>query len=298
MPKEELYRLESVNTKRIKRMPGIQIDASQKGIEKIRKFAKERGHCIPVVLSEADGCMTLLSGAAVFEANLKERVSKIPAVIVKTSGDADNLLFALQSASLKESPDMMAISAAIVRLIDCHGIPRKHIAQSMGKSASWLARTESLSRKLNDSVKVMVAQGETSVRTAQEIARLPPEVQTTFAISAGNELLTNENVIYLVNRYLNEDTCEEERAKIVNTPGLALPEDKKNHNFKGRDYSDSARLSRAIGRCLDTGIALMRILDNIDFNEVSIRQVDIVELLGCLNELTERLQTFVVRDNK
>jgi len=293
MQDEKSYKLESINIKRIKRMPGIQIDASQKKIEKIAGFTKKWGQCIPVVLSESNGCMTLLSGAAVFEANLKERISKVPAVIVETDSDADDLLFALQSASLNELPDMIGISTAIVQLIDYHGIARKHIAGSMGKSKAWLAKTESLGRKLNDRVKTMVVQGEIPARTAQEVARLPPDVQTMFAISVSNEFLNKESVVYLVNRYLNKDTCEEERSRIISTPGMALPGDKKSRGVKGRDCSDSARFSHIVGRCLDSCISLLDMFNKINVNEISIRREDASKLAEYLNELSERIRKLV-----
>ena len=293
MKNNELYRLESVNIKSIKRIPGIMLDSSRKKIENTIKFSKERGYCMPVVLSESEGCMSLLSGAAVFEANLKEKTKKIPAVIVKTGGDADNMLFALQSAFLNENPDMIGVSAAIVQLIDCHGISRKQIAETTGKSSSWIARMESLSRRLNNSVRDMVAQGQITSRTAHEIARLPVDVQTMFAISVSNAFLTKDKTTYLVNRYLDEDASEEERSKIINTPELALPEDKKNYRFKGKDCSDSTRLSYAVGKCLDIGISLIHMLDNLDLKEVSIHYDDTVTLLGCLNELSKRVKVLV-----
>ena len=293
MKNNELYRLESVNIKNIKRIPGVKIDASHGKIEKARKFAENRGNCMPVVLAESKGCMTLLSGAAVFEANLMERKTKIPAVIVKTDGDADNLLFALQSAAMNESPDVIAVSAAIVRLIDSYDVSRKQIAETTGKSSTWIARMESLSRKLNESVREMVIQGQINSRTAHEIARLPSDVQMMFALSVSNEFLNKESVTYLVNRYLNENTCENERNKIVNTPKQALPEDKKASTFRSKDYSDSSRLSQAISICIDVSISLLHILDNIDFKTVSVHHDDTVILLGCLNELITRIQLLV-----
>ena len=293
MQKNENFRLELVNTSRIKRISGLKIDASLKKIEKTQKFSKARGHCMPVILSESDGCMTLLSGAAVFESNLKEKAIKIPAIIVKTDGDADNLLFSLQSAFLNESPDMIAVSSAIVQLIDFYGFSRKNIAEIMERAPSWVTRMESLSRRLNDPVKDMVAQGHISSRTAYEIARLPPGVQTVFAVSVGNEFLNKESVAYLVNRYLNEDLREEEQDRIINAPRLALPEEKKKHNFKGRDCSESARLSHAICRCMDISLSLTYMIDKIDIHSVSIRQTDITELVKCLNELVLRIQALI-----
>ena len=115
-------RMEQVPTRLIKRMPGLQIGASQKRIEKIKDFAKKRGYCTPVILSESQGCMTLLTGVSTFEACLEAKETSVPAVIVQTEGGADDVLFALQSAELDEAPHAIAVSAAIVYLIDQYGI--------------------------------------------------------------------------------------------------------------------------------------------------------------------------------
>jgi len=283
------YRCEVVSTRQIKRMPGLNLGASQRRVGKIKDFAKMRGYCNPVVLSDSDGCMTLLAGAATYEACLEEKESKIPAVIVRTEGEADNLMFALQSAELNETPNAVALGTAVVRLIDHHGISRKCIAETLGKSPAWLNKMENLSRKLNSTVQKMVTQGQVSPRSAQEIARLPADVQTTFAVSVGNEFLNKENIIYLVNRYLNADTGTEERDRIINTPKTALPNEIKSRSRIGVDKSDSARLSRAIARCLDDTSYLSNLLNNIHTCETAIYIPDIMALANSLLALHARL---------
>jgi ParB-like chromosome segregation protein Spo0J len=277
-------------------MPGIQIDASQKGVGKIKDFAKKRGYCNPVVLSDSNGCMTLLAGAATYEACLEEKETKIPAVIVQTAGEADNLMFALQSAQLNEVPNAIAIGAAIVQLIDSFQIPRKHICEALGKSPAWINRMESLSRKLNSGVQKMVAQGQIQSRSAQEIARLPDSVQMPFAVSANHEFLSKENITYLVNRYLNEDTGAEERDRIIYTPKVALPNERKNRSC--RDNSDSARLARALARCLDDAESLSRLLPRIDPEETVIRTADIIALAESLLVLQEHLEDIFTQVKK
>jgi len=291
-------RLELVPARMIKRMPGLQIDATQKGIGKVKDFAKERGYCKPVILSESNSCMTLLAGAATYEACLEEKETKIPAVIVKTNGDADNLMFALQSAGLNEAPNAIAIGAAIVQLIDSFQIPRKHITGVLGKSPAWLNKMESLSRKLNSEVQKMVALGQVPSRTAQEIARLPDDVQMPFAVSASQEFLSKENVTYLVNRYLNEGTGAEERDRIIHTPKLAIPNEGKRRTRMCRDDSDSARLAWAIARCLDAAAYLFRLLNTIKMEDAAIRITDISALDGSLIALHERLQAVFLPGEK
>ena len=290
MKSKENYRLELVPAQHIKRMPGLNLGASQRGIRKIKDFARVRGYCKPVVLSDSEGCMTLLAGTATFEACLEEKEQKVPAVIVRTEGEADNLIFALQTAELNDLPNAVAIGAAVVRLIDHYGVTRKYIAETLGKSPAWINKMENLSRKLNGTVQKMVAQGQVPPRSAQEIARLPDGVQTTFAVSASNEFLSKENVVYLVNRYLDEDTGAEERNRIINTPKLALPNELKSYSRMAKDKSGSVRLSRAIARCLDSATYLSNLLDNIDIG-IAICLPDIMALADSLATLSMRLQS-------
>ena len=222
--------------------------------------------------------MTLLAGAATFKASLDNKKTNIPAVIVKSSGEADDIMFLLQLAGLDDSPGAIAIGTAIVRLVDVHGVARKHIAESLDKSPQWLNGMEALIRKLNHNVQDMVTEGLVSARTAQEIARLPDEVQTPFAISVGNEFLSKENVKCLVNRYLDEDTCTDERIRIINTPKQALPNDWNSRGRRSIDCSDSARLSRAMARCLDDVDCLSNLLGKLDVDKVSVRMSDVVAM--------------------
>jgi len=290
MDGNEGCRLELVPARLIKRMPGITLGATKKYIGKARDISRERGYYRPVVLSESQGCMTLLSGAATFEACLEDKTAKVPAVIVKTAGEADGLLFALQSAELDEPLGAVAVSAAIVQLVDLHCVPRKRIAETLGKSPAWITKMEGLSRRLNGTVQAMVAEGQLSARSAQEIARLPDDVQVQFAASTANEFLSKEGVAYLVSRYLNEGTGAEERERIVRTPKLALPDDRKNRGRVARDNSESARLARAIARCMDSVSSLYGLVGRIDTGGVAVHMADIASLAGSLDALLRQIR--------
>jgi len=283
--------MELVPTRRIKRMPGVQVGVTRKDIGKVRDFAKKRGYCNPVVLSDCGGCMTLLSGAATFEASLEEKETKIPAVIVQTDGEADDLMFALQSVELNDTMSAIAVGAAVVRLIDSHNVPRKHIIETLGKSPAWLNKMEGLSRRLNVEVQRLVVEGQVSARSAQEIARLPGDVQATFAISVCNDYLSKDNVAHLVNRYLNEDVGPEERDRIVNTPKLALSNESKRRGRMCRDDSVSARLSRAIAGCLDSSACLSELLASADVCGAAVRITDVEALADSLAALRMLLMT-------
>jgi hypothetical protein len=122
-------------------------------------------------------------------------------------------------------------------------------------------------------------------RSAQEIARLPDDVQVAFAISVCNNYLSKDSVAYLVNRYLNEDAGPDERHRIINTPKLALPNGTKGRNRTGRDNSVSARLSRAIAGCLDGNACLCKLLNGEDISGAAVRMADVKALIDSLADL-------------
>jgi len=284
-----------VSTELITRIPD-RLDSSKKKVEKIRDFAKKRGYIKPVTLSsDHNGRMTLLVGEATLVACQEEKIRNIPAVVVQTHGIADDLIFALQCLELEDSPNTITVSAAIVQLIDRYGVTRKHIAESLGKSFAWINKMESLSRSLNEKVQRLVAEGTLVSRSAQEIARLPDDVQLTFAASVSNEFLSKEDVIYLVNRYLNKDVGDEERNRIIRTPKLVLPNERKHRNRMNKDTSDSMRLAHAIARCMDDATYLSRLLNRIQWEEVVVYPCDIRMLMDCLRALLTQIQTVFTR---
>jgi len=198
-------------------------------------------------------------------------------------------MFALQLEELNEPINAVAAGAAIVRLIDSHNVPRKHIVEVLGKSPAWLNKMEGLSRRLNGQVQELVVEGLVSARSAQEIARLPDKVQLTFAISASNDYLSKDSVAYLVSRYLNEDISSDERDRIINTPKLALPNESKSRARIKRDSSVSARMSRAIAGCMDYNALLCKLLAGVDISGVAVQIMDIKALIDSMAALHSRL---------
>ena len=283
------FHVEMVPTLHIKRMPGMQIGTTREAVGKVRDFTKKRGCCNPVVLSDSGGHMTLLTGAASFEVCLEGKDTKIPAVVVKTDGEADDLIFALQAAQINESLSAVAAGSAIVELIDSHRVPRRHIAELLGKARSWISRMENIGRNLNVSVRRLVVEGRVSARSAQEIARLPDGVQMAFAVAACNDFLNKENIAYLVNRYLSKDTGAEERDRIVRTPRLEIPAGTMRRGRRGRDDSANARMSRAIAKCLDGVSHLGSLLEGPDIEESAVFDADIAALTDSLSVLLARL---------
>lgn len=298
MESNKKFRMEMLSVQRISRIPCLALDSSRDRIDKIKAFAKARGYWAHVIVADSPGCMPLLVGAAAFEACLEDKQETIPALIVQTEGMADNLMLALQTAELDTSPNALSVSAAVVHLIDEYGMSRRDIAESLGKSSSWISRMETLGRNINTDVQTMVTDKLISSRTAQEIARLPDDVQLSFATAVHNAFLNKDKIAYLINRYLNENTSTEERERIIHTPDRVLPDTLKKHRRTGIDHSDSAKLSNAMAKCMDSAVYLTRLIDRIDPDEVIVLDSDISSLFQGVTALLHKLQCFAPGQNE
>jgi hypothetical protein len=90
------------------------------------------------------------------------------------------------------------------------------------KSKSWISKRQALALKLSDKVKGMVKDGVICVRTAEDIAKLPPDVQFSFACATARDGLNKTNVGQLVKLYRCEATGEALREAILNNPLTVL----------------------------------------------------------------------------
>jgi hypothetical protein len=92
----------------------------------------------------------------------------------------------------------------------------------LGKSASWVSNRLSLVTRLDANVYELVKSGLLEPRSAQDIARLPADVQFTFAETAVREGLPKSAVEQLVGAYNDEGCPRAVKEQIVSNPRAAL----------------------------------------------------------------------------
>jgi len=142
--------------------------------------------------------------------------------------------------------DSLALSKALCLAVDEYGIPRKSIARTLGRSLSWVTLMERISRDLCESVKVMVADGFISTRSAEEIARLPVNGQERFAEKVFKLGLNKTQVRSLVSDYLSEDCDREKQEQILNDPLSVL----QSGQGIGNTVTPEVRFARLLQRCI------------------------------------------------
>ena len=265
--------------------PKLELYPTENSVKKYEHLIVNSGNVAPVVVAMSEnGQMTLVHGAEALEACRNSKVRKIPAVITATNNLEQEMMLSLHMQTLQVPANMIAISSLLCRLIDDHGISRREIAKALGKSKSWLTLTERLTRDLSGGVRQMVTDELISTRAAEEVARLPVNVQTRFATNAVNNFLNKNQVKELVERYMEPDCGEEERGAIVGDPTRYLSS--RTCQKQGRSLlSEGARLAGYLRRCLSACAGLMTFVREIGPEAIIDARNDIQILMGELSIL-------------
>ena len=176
----------------------------------------------PVVGTTQGGSRLLLSGQCELTALRELGVRKMDAVEVGMDGDAGaRAKLSLLLMSLKDGPGALCEGLLLQEAVGA-GVPRSEIQTMLGKSASWVSNRISLVTRLDAGVHEMVRCGLLDPRSAEEVARLPPEAQFAFAEAAVREGLAKSAIESLVCAY-NDATCPDAvKAQILSDPWTAM----------------------------------------------------------------------------
>jgi len=176
----------------------------------------------PVVGATPGGNLLLLSGQCELTALRELGVKKMDAIEVDVTGDAGvRAKLSLLLISLKDMPGALCEGLLLQEAVGA-GVPRSEIQTMLGKSASWVSNRISLVTRLDVNVYEMVRSGLFDPRSAEEVARLPAEVQFAFAETAVREGLPKSAIESLVAGY-NDETCPDAvKAQIISDPRSAI----------------------------------------------------------------------------
>ena len=176
----------------------------------------------PVVGTTQSGNRRILSGQCELTALRELGVRKMDAVEVNLAGDAGaRAKLSLLLMSLKDGPGALCEGLLLQEAVGA-GVPRSEIQGMLGKSASWVSNRISLVTRLDANVYGMVRGGLLEPRSAQEVARLPTEVQFAFAEAVVREGLPKSSVDSLVAGYNDEGCPDAVKAQILSDPRSAL----------------------------------------------------------------------------
>ena len=213
----------TLKTRQILKNPVLTLGVSQKDVGKYKKVAMVYGNVAPVIVSapEKSGECVILAGSARLEACTQAGINEIPAVMARDCDEVGRLKLSLMMSALREEASALSEGALINQLINEYGVAPRELANLLGKSKAWVSKRLSMDQKLSETVKGMVSDGSLCPRSAEEVAKLPAEVQTDFASNAVNCGLNKTEMGFLVQSYRNTYS-DDVRRKIVESPLEAL----------------------------------------------------------------------------
>ena len=201
----------------------LAITADKAAVEKCRRALDEFGALNPPVVGAlADGSRIVLSGESEFAAIKESGSQKLMAALVSVpADDAGGAKMSLLLSSLRKGPGALCEGMLLRDALDS-GANRAEIGRMLSRSASWLSNRLALAERLDGGVRELLSRGLLDARSAQEIARLPGELQHEFADKVVREGLPKSSIESLVAGYNAEHCPEEVKAQIIGDPGAAL----------------------------------------------------------------------------
>jgi len=212
----------TLKVRQIEKNPILSLSTGEKDVKKYEMVTKTYGNVVPATVGQSGDVYRLLSGQARLEACAHNGIQEIPVIVAELSDEAEQMKLALLLSTVREEGNALSEGAFIDALVMNHGVTRRELMDLLKKSKSWVSKRHSLILKLTEDVKVMVKDGLICPRTAEEIAKLPEEVQLSFAVTVVRDGLSKTNVGQLVNLYTREEIDSELRKAILNSPLAVL----------------------------------------------------------------------------
>ena len=206
----------------IEKSPILALSTSEKDVEKYGRVTKTYGNVTPAVVGQSGNAYRVLAGQAGLEACAHNGIQEMPVIVAEISDEAEQMKLALLLSTIRQEGGPLSEGAFIDALVTHHGVTRRELMSLLKKSKAWISKRQLLALKLADNVKGMVKDGVICARTAEEIARLPEDIQVSFACNVIRDGLSKTNVAQLVSLYTREEPGSALRDTILKSPQAAL----------------------------------------------------------------------------
>lgn len=224
----------------------LAISVGSRELERCEKAIREYGLLSPVVVRRCEqGYYQVLSGECERMVLARMRQTTTQAVVIELSDEPEATRLALLLSSLKRSPNALSEGLLLKELCQ-NRHTQTEVAFMVGRSVSWVNKRLALAERLAASVVDLVRAGQLCPHTAQEIARMPGDVQQTFANKVVTERLAKSVVERLVSTYNNPQTPSEFRQSVLENPRATLgllAEARKSRGPKTKEATDIKSLT-------------------------------------------------------
>ena len=206
----------------IEKNPILALSTSEKDVEKYERVTKTYGNVTLAIVGQSGNAYRVLAGQAGLEACAHNGIQDMPVIVAEISDPAEQMKLALLLSTVRQEGGPLSEGAFIDALLTHHGVTRRELMGLLKKSKSWISKRQSLALRLSDTVKVMVKDGIICARSAEEVAKLPEDVQITFVGKIVRDGLSKADVGQLVGLYTREDADCAIRKAILESPLAVL----------------------------------------------------------------------------
>jgi len=271
----------------IEKDPILALGMSEKDVEKYGRVAKAYGNVAPAIVGQRGAGYRILAGQARLEACAQNGIQEMPVIVADADGEANQMKLALMLSTVREEGGPLSEGALINALVTQHGVPRHELMALLKKSKSWISKRETLALRLSEDVKGMVRGGVISARTAEEIARLPQDVQTMFACKVARDGLNKDHAGKLVSMYTADDADMALRETILAAPLAALDAIAETGVQRRKEKRGAAeRISGIVGFLIRLAFELKGLLATMDGQALNAVARDLDALRGAVADLS------------
>jgi hypothetical protein len=231
-------------------------------------------------------------------------IQEIPSVIVHTDNEIEELKLTLYFLLTNSNASDAISESIIIDKLHILGLTYKQLIEFTGKSKSYISKRLNLAKNLSDGVKLMVSNKAIYPRTAEEISKLPKEVQVEFAVKVSKDGINKEDVTELVKLYNDDSTTIEQKEQIILRPNNVCTNiiksskkrsndknksnDKNENNDKKPDFIIINNILHTINRLFIQLNELLN-LDNIKDN-YNLISPNLNILQSCYKSLSQKIQ--------
>lgn len=240
-------KVEEISVEAIQGNNALAISVGRQELERCERAIREYGLINPLVVRKCElGHYHVVAGECERMILIKTSQTKTQAVVMEGLGELEAKRLALLLLSLRQSTNALSEGLLLKELFHSGKHTQTEIALMLGRSVSWVNKRLALTERLATSVVDLVKDGQLCSHTAQEIARMPRDVQQTFANKVVTERLAKSVVERLVRTYNNPKTPQEVKKSVLENPLTTLSmmaEEEKPSGSKPKEEMDNKSIS-------------------------------------------------------
>lgn len=240
-----------VDTTCIKDNQVLAMSVNRQDIERCSRVIRQYGILMPPVIGNfKDGTQLVLSGECELMALKEMGIKSVDAVAVPIVAEEEGDKLALLLSCLRKSPNALSEAIFIAQLLKTGQYNQLQLSEMLGKSTSWVNKRISLVTRLHPAVKEMVMMNQLCPHSAQDISRLPQDVQYDFSTKIISDGLPKSAIELLVAAFNKEDCPSSLKEQILQYPRHALlkidkpPQAQATYNRDKKELPASSKILR------------------------------------------------------